>query len=60
MVIGLQIGMGFLNVALLAPLWMQIGHLLLADSLWILLVVITAETLTLPEEASQISLATGD
>ena len=59
MVIALQIGGGFLNVALLAPLWMQIVHLLLADSLWILLVVIAAETLTL-EETTQVSLATGD
>jgi heme a synthase len=59
MVIALQIGGGFLNVALLAPLWMQIVHLLLADSLWILLVVIIVETLTL-EESSQILLAIGD
>ena len=36
----LQIGAGFVNVALLAPVWMQIVHLLLADFVWISLVVL--------------------
>ncbi|MDQ7028186.1 MAG: COX15/CtaA family protein [Anaerolineae bacterium] len=61
LLIAVQIGAGILNVTLLAPLWLQIAHLLLADSLWILLVIITAETLTMQaESAPQISLATGD
>jgi len=42
----IQIFAGFLNVFLLAPIWMQIVHLLLADSVWISLVLMTATTLT--------------
>lgn len=40
-----QIAAGFLNVNLLAPVWMQIVHLLLADLLWINLVLLTAAAL---------------
>jgi len=39
-----QLAAGALNVALLAPVWMQIVHLLLADLLWVALVVMTLET----------------
>ena len=35
-----QIGAGLLNVALLAPVWMQLLHLLLADATWITLVLL--------------------
>jgi cytochrome c oxidase assembly protein subunit 15 len=35
-----QLGAGALNVALLAPIWMQIVHLLIADLLWITLVLL--------------------
>jgi heme a synthase len=35
-----QLGAGALNVALLAPVWMQIVHLLIADVLWITLVAL--------------------
>ncbi len=31
----LQIGLGFLNVILLAPIWLQLVHLALADGIWI-------------------------
>lgn len=48
-----QIGAGIINVVLLAPIWMQVVHLLLADALWILLVVITAEALTSSEMADE-------
>lgn len=41
---------GFINVALLAPVWMQVIHLLLADSLWITLVLIAAELLGVAEK----------
>jgi len=37
-----QVGAGALNLALLAPVWMQIVHLLLADLLWIALVLLCA------------------
>ena len=40
-----EIGAGFLNVLLLAPMWMQLMHLLLADLLWIFLVLLTASAL---------------
>jgi len=39
----LQLGAGVLNVALLAPAWLQILHLLLADLLWIALVLLALE-----------------
>jgi len=41
-----------LNLLLLAPIWMQIVHLLLADLLWISLVLLAAETLKISEEAA--------
>jgi cytochrome c oxidase assembly protein subunit 15 len=37
-----QLAAGAVNVALLAPAWMQIAHLLLASVLWIALVVLAA------------------
>jgi heme A synthase len=37
-----QVGLGFLNVALLAPVWLQIIHLLFADLVWIGLVLLAA------------------
>ena len=47
----LQLCAGAVNVALLAPVWMQLAHLLLADLVWIVLVVMTARiALNLPEE----------
>jgi len=44
----IQIAAGVLNLALLAPIWMQLVHLLLADLLWIGLVLLTATTLEKP------------
>ena len=41
----LQVGAGLLNVALLAPVWMQLVHLVLADALWIALVLTSASAL---------------
>ncbi|HXE12969.1 MAG TPA: COX15/CtaA family protein [Bryobacteraceae bacterium] len=38
-----QLCAGLLNLALLAPIWMQIVHLLLADIVWIALVLFVAE-----------------
>lgn len=37
--VGLQIAAGLANIALLAPIWMQLVHLLLADLLWIAFVL---------------------
>jgi cytochrome c oxidase assembly protein subunit 15 len=38
-----QAAVGVLNIGLLAPLWLQLGHLLLADLLWIALVLLTLD-----------------
>ena len=40
-----QFAAGLLNAALLAPVWLQIVHLLLADLLWLALVLLSAESL---------------
>ena len=39
-----QLGAGLLNAALLAPVWLQIVHLLLADLLWLALVLLSASS----------------
>jgi heme a synthase len=38
-----QVGIGMTNVLLLAPVWVQIAHLFVADALWILLVLAAAD-----------------
>lgn len=40
-----QLLAGLLNVALLAPIWLQLIHLLLADMLWLALVLLSATAL---------------
>ncbi len=44
----LQVALGILNVALLAPIWLQIVHLLAADLLWIAYVLLAVRALSLP------------
>ena len=46
--LALQYALGFADVALLAPTWMQIVHLLGADLLWIALVILTARICIVP------------
>lgn len=46
--LALQYVLGVADLALLAPTWMQMAHLLGADLLWIALVVLTARTCFLP------------
>jgi cytochrome c oxidase assembly protein subunit 15 len=46
-----QYVLGVLDVFLLAPLWLQIAHLLGADALWVALVVLTARLTLEPREA---------
>ena len=44
--------LGLLDVILLAPLWVQVAHLLAADTLWAALVVLTARmTIVAREDA---------
>jgi heme A synthase len=38
-----QLGAGAINITLLAPVWMQLFHLLLADLLWLSLVLLAVE-----------------
>jgi heme A synthase len=40
-----QVGLGLLNLALLAPIAMQLTHLLAADAAWLLLVIFAAAAL---------------
>lgn len=44
-----QIGLGFVNVILLAPVWLQLLHLFAADALWIAFVLLGARALAPPE-----------
>lgn len=57
-----QLGAGLLNAALLAPVWLQIVHLLLADLLWLALVLLSASSLaqakTSREESERVGLRT--
>ena len=39
----LQIGLGMFNVLLAAPGWMQLIHLLVADVLWVVVVLTTVQ-----------------
>jgi heme a synthase len=43
-----QVGLGFLNVVLLAPVWLQMVHLLVADAIWIGFVALGADALCDP------------
>jgi heme A synthase len=41
-----QIALGFFNVIMLAPVWLQLTHLLVADALWIGFLLLGASALT--------------
>jgi len=43
-----QVGIGMTNVLLLAPVWIQIAHLFVADALWIFLVLASADLVLEP------------
>lgn len=44
-IISAQVGGGIINIMLHAPVWMQVVHLLLADTMWIILLLISADIL---------------
>ena len=48
---------GLLNLVLLAPVWMQIVHLLLADAVWITLVLLAARALALAPAVTELKAA---
>ncbi|MFZ0272672.1 MAG: COX15/CtaA family protein [Acidobacteriaceae bacterium] len=50
--LAVQYLLGVADIALLAPTWMQMTHLLGADLLWIALVVLSARTCLIPKSAS--------
>lgn len=50
-----QVVAGGINIALLAPTWMQLVHLLIADVLWIVLVLYAASLLAVERETTPIS-----
>lgn len=52
-----QLLLGGVNVLLKAPVWIQLTHLLLADSIWILLVLLTAAALAQPHPRAQAAVA---
>ena len=52
-----QYVLGVLDVAFLAPVWLQIAHLLGADVLWAALVVLAARVTLEPEEKQVSELA---
>jgi heme A synthase len=47
-----QLLIGALNVALLAPVWIQLVHLLMADLVWIALVLLSGAVLAQPQATS--------
>jgi heme A synthase len=49
--VAVQLAAGILNWILLAPVWMQIVHLLLADLLWIALVLCYLDSTESPAPA---------
>lgn len=49
----LQLIAGVVNILLNVPIWMQLVHLLLADLLWIAVVLLGAATLSQPEMIAQ-------
>jgi heme a synthase len=51
--VGLMLMTGALNIALGVPVWMQLLHLLLADTLWITYVLVSAQALQAPVGVAQ-------
>lgn len=47
-----QLVLGALNVALKAPVWLQMLHLLMTTTIWILLIVLSASALAVGEETT--------
>jgi heme A synthase len=53
----LQVLLGMTNVILLAPVWLQLLHLFVADAVWIALILLGAEVLAEPVDARTPQLA---
>jgi heme A synthase len=50
-----QLAAGLVNVVLLAPVWLQMVHLLLADAVWIAFVLLGARALAAPAAAAAVT-----
>jgi heme a synthase len=50
-----QFGLGLVNVVLLAPVWLQLVHLLMADAIWVAFVILGADAVAEPAPASSAS-----
>jgi len=48
-----QVGAGLLDVATLAPVWLQLVHLVMADAVWIALVLLSAAALACQPSAAR-------
>lgn len=55
----LQVGLGMSNVTLLAPIWLQLSHLLVAEVFWIVFVVGSAEMLFASRHSAAPAVGTG-
>ena len=53
--LGFQIVLGLADVTLLAPVWLQVLHLLGADLLWITMVLLTARLCLQPLGAHRLT-----
>ena len=51
--LALQLAAGLLNLALHAPIWLQLAHLLLSDLIWIALVLLANVALARPAEGGE-------
>lgn len=55
--LAIQIGIGVVNVSLLAPVWLQLVHLAVADAIWIGFVLLGAEVLAEPDAVATVRAA---
>jgi heme A synthase len=53
--VGIQLALGMFNLALLAPVWLQLGHLLVADLTWIAVVVLALHSLADAEPVTRVA-----
>ena len=50
----IQIGAGFVTVLLLAPIYMQVIHLFLADTFWLTLLIFAFEVYAVPDVSGSV------
>jgi cytochrome c oxidase assembly protein subunit 15 len=58
--VALQLAAGMMNLIALAPIWLQLIHLLLADVVWITFVLLAASTLAVEPATAAAMSSTGD